>query len=276
MLALSCLARSVVCAKTLPATFRGYAQSSAARENHKLRVELAAAYRGMEYYNLHEGVDNHITALAPAADNSGRELMLLVPEGLHWSQVNHIIIFLLICQNSKTYIMSLNIMPILTTAYQSWKVPTVKLNIILCKTLYSAGFQSKFWWISQSQNQSQRFYYKKIITIHRMTQRLKPIWVYLSHKFLPLFSVQWLHFDDNSVSTGASTEAVRPTKATSYKQISLDLLRGLNYLIRPNKLTHKGWHILLYLFNDIYIVFVYFHQVTPSCLLGLDEHNEIV
>ena len=167
-------------------------------------------------------------------------------------------------------------MAILTTAYQSWKVPAVKLNIILCKTLYSAGFLSKFWWISQSQNQSQRFYYKKIITIHRMTQRLKPIWIYLSHKFLPLFSVQWLHFDDNSVSTGTSTEAVRPTKATSYKQISLDPLRGLNYLIRPNKSTHKGWHILLYLFNDIYIVFVYFHQVTPSCLLGLDEHNEIV
>ena len=45
-----------------------------------------------------------------------------------------------------------------------------------------------------------------------MTQRLKPIWVYLSHKFLPLFTVQWPHFDDNSVSTGASTETVRPKK----------------------------------------------------------------
>ena len=45
-----------------------------------------------------------------------------------------------------------------------------------------------------------------------MTQGLKPIWIYLSHKFLPLFTLQWPHFDDNSVSTGASTEAVRPKK----------------------------------------------------------------
>ena len=40
-----------------------------------------------------------------------------------------------------------------------------------------------------------------------MTQRLKPIWIYLSQKFLPLFTLQRPHFDDNIVSTGASTEA---------------------------------------------------------------------
>ena len=45
-----------------------------------------------------------------------------------------------------------------------------------------------------------------------MTQRLKPIWIYLSHKFLPLFTLQWPHSDDNSVSPSASTEAVRPKK----------------------------------------------------------------
>ena len=45
-----------------------------------------------------------------------------------------------------------------------------------------------------------------------MTQRLKPIWIYLSQKFSPLFTLQRPHFDDNSVSTGASTEAVRPKK----------------------------------------------------------------
>ena len=72
---------------------------------------------------------------------------------------------------------------------------------------------AQFWHIkSQSQSQSQIFYYNKIIIIHRMTQRLKPIWMYLSHKFLPLFILQWPHFDDNSVSTGASTEAVRAKK----------------------------------------------------------------
>ena len=49
-------------------------------------------------------------------------------------------------------------------------------------------------------SKSKIFYYNKIIIIHRMTQRLKPIWIYLSHKFLPLFTLQRPHFDDNSVS----------------------------------------------------------------------------
>ena len=66
---------------------------------------------------------------------------------------------------------------------------------------------------SQSQSQSQRFFITtKIGIIHRMTQRLKPIGVYLSHKYLPLFTIQWPHLDDNSVCTGARTEAVRPRK----------------------------------------------------------------
>ena len=64
---------------------------------------------------------------------------------------------------------------------------------------------------SQVKGKSKIFYYNKII-IHRMTQRLKPIWIYLSHKFLPLFTLQRPHFDDNSVSTGASTGAVRSKK----------------------------------------------------------------
>ena len=63
-----------------------------------------------------------------------------------------------------------------------------------------------------SQSQVKDFYYNKIIIIHRMTQRLKPIWIYLSHKFLPLYTLQRPHFGDNSVSTGASTEAVQPKK----------------------------------------------------------------
>ena len=75
-------------ANTKPSdAFHGDVQSSAASENYFRRVELAAAYRAMEYYGMHGGGDTHITALAPAADNSGRELMLVVPEGLHWSQV---------------------------------------------------------------------------------------------------------------------------------------------------------------------------------------------
>ena len=65
---------------------------------------------------------------------------------------------------------------------------------------------------TKSKSKSKIFYYNKIIIIDRMTQRLKPIWIYLSQKFLPLFTLQTPHFDDNSVSTGASTEAVRPMK----------------------------------------------------------------
>ena len=66
--------------------------------------------------------------------------------------------------------------------------------------------------VVRSSSQVKDFYYNKIIIIHRMTQRLKPIWIYLSHKFLPLFNLQRPHFDDNSVSTGANTEAVQPKK----------------------------------------------------------------
>lgn len=56
--------------------------------NRKARIELAAAYRVLERLNLHEGVCNHLTTLAPAADGSG-EVMLVIPHGLHWSEVRH-------------------------------------------------------------------------------------------------------------------------------------------------------------------------------------------
>ena len=103
-LALSRLEKPVDCAKTPLATFRGYAQSSTAWEKHKLRVDLAAAYRSMEQNSLHECVNNHITTLTPAAENSGRDLMLFVTEGLHLSRVNDIVIFLKLCQYSTSYI----------------------------------------------------------------------------------------------------------------------------------------------------------------------------
>ena len=65
-------------------------------------------------------------------------------------------------------------------------------------------------------NKVKDFYYNKIIIIHRMTQRLKPIWIDLSHKFLPLYTLQRPHFGDNSVSTGAGTEAVQPKKTPQW------------------------------------------------------------
>ena len=54
--------------------------------NRKARIELAAAYRGLEKLNLNEGVCNHLTLMAPAAEGNG-EVMLVIPYGLHWSEV---------------------------------------------------------------------------------------------------------------------------------------------------------------------------------------------
>ncbi len=60
--------------------------ANVALENKKARIQLAGAYRGLEQYGLNEGVDNHLSVMAPAADGSG-EIMLLIPYGLHWSEV---------------------------------------------------------------------------------------------------------------------------------------------------------------------------------------------
>ena len=62
----------------------------AKRENWRRRVDLAACYRGFEKYGLHEGVCNHLSMRAPAVDGRG-QVMLLIPYGLHWSEVNMII-----------------------------------------------------------------------------------------------------------------------------------------------------------------------------------------
>ncbi|XP_076321213.1 putative aldolase class 2 protein CC_1201 isoform X2 [Tachypleus tridentatus] len=56
------------------------------QNNWKIRIQLAAAYRGLEAYNMNESVCNHLTALAPASREDG-EVMLVVPYGLHWSEV---------------------------------------------------------------------------------------------------------------------------------------------------------------------------------------------
>jgi len=61
--------------------------SSAEYENRQRRVELAAAYRAAEKCALHEGVDNHITVIAPARNGSGKQLMLVVPQDIYWSEI---------------------------------------------------------------------------------------------------------------------------------------------------------------------------------------------
>lgn len=55
-------------------------------ENWRRRINLAASYRIFERLNLHEGVCNHLSMMAPAASGEG-EVMLIVPYGLHWSEV---------------------------------------------------------------------------------------------------------------------------------------------------------------------------------------------
>lgn len=51
------------------------------------RLELAAAYRGLDLMGLNEGVSNHLSVMAPKADGDG-EVMLVFPEGLHWKEVS--------------------------------------------------------------------------------------------------------------------------------------------------------------------------------------------
>ena len=52
-------------------------------ENWRCRVDLAASYRILGKYNLHEGVYNHLSMMAPATNGDG-ELMSVIPYGLHW------------------------------------------------------------------------------------------------------------------------------------------------------------------------------------------------
>ncbi|XP_072032568.1 putative aldolase class 2 protein CC_1201 [Amphiura filiformis] len=55
-------------------------------DNLQCRVDLAAAYQILEHLGFEEGIDNHLTLRAPSS-NSGNDVMLVIPYGLHWSQV---------------------------------------------------------------------------------------------------------------------------------------------------------------------------------------------
>ncbi|XP_045607877.2 putative aldolase class 2 protein RP493 [Procambarus clarkii] len=54
--------------------------------NRAARLELAAAYRGLDLLGLNEGVSNHLSVMAPRANGEG-DVMLVFPEGLHWKEV---------------------------------------------------------------------------------------------------------------------------------------------------------------------------------------------
>lgn len=47
------------------------------------RVDLAACYRLAAHFGFNEGIDNHLTLMVPGTDDR----FLLVPFGLHWSEV---------------------------------------------------------------------------------------------------------------------------------------------------------------------------------------------
>jgi len=49
----------------------------------KARQDLAAAYRLADYFGFSEGIDNHLTLSLPDEDDK----YLLIPYGLHWSEV---------------------------------------------------------------------------------------------------------------------------------------------------------------------------------------------
>ncbi|XP_054713398.1 uncharacterized protein LOC129222865 [Uloborus diversus] len=63
-----------------------YSSSLHKNANVQARVQLAAAYRGLNSYGLNEGVCNHLSAIAPSKE-IGRNIMLIIPHGLHWSEV---------------------------------------------------------------------------------------------------------------------------------------------------------------------------------------------
>ncbi|XP_022096137.1 uncharacterized protein LOC110982189 [Acanthaster planci] len=54
--------------------------------NQQAREDLAAAYRGLDFYGMGEGICTHLTTRAPPRSGSG-DMMLLIPYGLHWSEV---------------------------------------------------------------------------------------------------------------------------------------------------------------------------------------------
>lgn len=43
-------------------------------------------HRALEFYKLHEGIDNHASCLADSQHIPGLKVMLMFPYGIHWSE----------------------------------------------------------------------------------------------------------------------------------------------------------------------------------------------
>ncbi|XP_074644731.1 putative aldolase class 2 protein CC_1201 [Tubulanus polymorphus] len=80
--------RNVV-SKMVPPS-RRLSSAAAAAANAQGRLDLATAYRALDKLGLSEGVCNHLSLMVPTAaakQRDGEDVMLLIPYGLHWSQV---------------------------------------------------------------------------------------------------------------------------------------------------------------------------------------------
>ena len=67
--------------------------SEAEVANQRAREDLAASYRALDFYGLGEGICNHLSMRTLARNGKG-EVMLLVPYGMHWSQVSRVTVSL--------------------------------------------------------------------------------------------------------------------------------------------------------------------------------------
>ncbi|XP_031550554.1 uncharacterized protein LOC116287981 [Actinia tenebrosa] len=63
----------------------GLKVEEAKRLNWQGRVDLAAAFRGLESMNFHEGICNHLSLVVPASNGDGK-VMLMIPYGYHWRE----------------------------------------------------------------------------------------------------------------------------------------------------------------------------------------------
>ena len=59
----------------------------ARNQNRRLRIDLAAAFRELDRLNFNEAIDNHLSVMAPAADGSGKQIMLINRFGMFWNKV---------------------------------------------------------------------------------------------------------------------------------------------------------------------------------------------
>ncbi|KAL9980946.1 hypothetical protein ACROYT_G009590 [Oculina patagonica] len=115
--------RAILSCRQSSTTSKVLSVEEARSENWRRRVDLAASYRIFEKFNLHEGVCNHLSMMAPAANGEG-EVMLIVPYGLHWSEVKA---SSFVGLNEKHAVCAYHLHPPYCTAIGSLKNPKLRM-----------------------------------------------------------------------------------------------------------------------------------------------------